>query len=247
MTRGTQWVGWCTALLACGWLGLAAGTARAGEADSGFKGERSPVLMLGAARSTFGVGGFDAADPKPFWAPRLGLTYTAPRHAVTAFEFGLWADSRGGEWKDDGGALKGGPSVLAAPAYTHRLRLLYLSVPLMLRITLPSSPLTPYVKAGVAPSYLLSAREQTRETATRNLTRGFHGVRDEASLFHLDALAGVGVRTSLARHAFIVEALYQHGLTEVFRDQAIQPRTNLKNRTLQLFVGIGLRRERPGI
>lgn len=224
-------------------LGLLGGVARAGDADQEPGARRNPVLLLGASRSTFGVGDLDAADPKPFWSPRLGLTYTAPRDAVTAFEFGLWADVRGGEWKDDGGSLKRLEAVAAPPANAHRLRLLYISVPVMARFTLPSRPLTPYVKGGLAPSYLLSAREQTRETGTNRVTRGYHGVRDRVNAFHLDALAALGVRTNLARHALIFETLYLYGLTDVLKGPSVATRPDLKNRSVQFFLGIGLRRE----
>jgi hypothetical protein len=224
-------------------LAVAGGVARAGDADPAPVSGRTPVLLLGASRSTFAVGDMKTADPKPFWSPRLGITYTAPRDAVTAFEFGLWADSRGGEWKESV-IEKRAPSVVAQPERTQRLRLLYVSVPIMMRFTLPSRPLTPYVKGGLAPSALVSARQQTRETATGRIISGYHGVRNQMNVFHLDALAGIGVRTNVAQHALVLETLYMYGLTDVLKGKPFATRPNLKNRSVQFFLGIGLLRER---
>lgn len=223
------------------------GLARAEEGDEGdseAKTRRLPVLLLGASRSTFAVGDLEAADPKAFWSPRLGLTYTAPRDVVTAFEVGLWANLCGGEWKDEGDGLKRLPALVAPPAYTHQLKLLYLSVPAMVRLTAPARPLTPYAKLGVAASYLLRAREETITTATGRTHRGERSVLARMNRFHVDALAALGVRTNLKRLPLVFETLYLYGLTDVLKENRVESRPDLKNRSLQFFVGIGLRRER---
>lgn len=244
MQRVSPRFGWWVVFVVVVVLGGAASAARAeGDSGSSFK-NRSPVLLLGVSRSTFDVGGYDEADPQPFWSPRLGLSYTAPRHAVWALEFGLWADNLGGEWKDGDRQLKRVDRAVAEPAYTHRLRLLYLGVPLMVRFSVPNPVLTPYVKAGIEPSLLLSARAQTRETATDILTKGFHDVRNECRKLQLSAVVGAGVRTDLAKHAFILEGYYLHGFDRVIKSQTVRPRGDLKTRSMQLYLGIGLRKER---
>lgn len=226
-------------------LGFLGGAVRADGATRERSARKNPALLLGAARSTFQARDQKGADPKPLWIPRIGLTSTAPRDIVVAFEFGLWADTRGGEWKDEGRDLKAASSPTVDPDYTHRLRLIYLSVPLMVRVSVPGTSLTPYLKAGIAPNYLLIAKAETWETTTGYLTHGDHGVRDQVKSFGLDALAGVGVRTNLARRALILEAIYLHGLTDVLKTTTIETRRNLKSRSLQFYVGIGLLRERP--
>jgi hypothetical protein len=228
------------------WIALAAplwsAPANGAEGNPGEK--RGPILLLGVARTTFGVGDATGADAKPFWSPRAGVTYTAPRDAVTAFEIGLCADARGGEWKDSGSTLKRSAGALEPPAYTHQLRLIYLSAPLLFRLSWPTRPWTPYLKAGVNPEYLVSAKGETRMTETGVTVRGSHGFRDDLKHFHLDVVAGGGVRTDLWRRALIFEALYLHGLTEVLDEARIEGRPNLKNRSVQFFLGIGLRKER---
>jgi hypothetical protein len=235
---GWAWSGVCVFGLLCGAV-RADGASREGSA------RRSPALLLGAARSTFRVADQEGADPKPLWIPRIGLTYTARRDIVAAFEFGLWADTRGGDWKDSESDLKTVSSLAVDPRYTHRLRLVYLAVPLMIRVSSPGTSLTPYVKAGIAPNYLVIAKGETWETTTGRVTHDYHGVRDQVKSFGLDALAGVGVRTNLARRALILEALYLHGLTDVLKAAPIETRRNLRSRSLQFYLGIGLLRERP--
>jgi hypothetical protein len=226
-------------------FGLLCGAVRADGASRERSAWKNPVLLLGAARSTFRVADQPGADPTPLWIPRVGITYNAPRDKVAAFEFGLWVDTRGGEWKDGGSDLKAAASLAVDPAYTHQLRLIYLALPLMMRLSAPGTSLTPYIRGGIAPNYLLIAKGETWETTTGHVTHGYHNVRDRVRSFSLDALVGAGVRTNLASRAFTLEAIYLHGLSDVLKKTPIEARGNPRSRSLQFYLGIGLLRERP--
>lgn len=239
----TKRLGW--AWLAVGLLGFLCGAVPADGASREPRPRKIPTLLLGVARTTFQVRDQEHADPKPLWIPRLGLTYAAQRDNVAAFEFGLWADARGGEWKDKGSGVKAASSLAVDRDYTHRLRLVYLAVPLMMRFSVPRPFLTPYVRAGIAPNLLLLAKGESWETATGHITQEYQSVRHQVRPFGLDALAGVGVRANVARRAFILEALYLQGLTDVLKKGPSEAHGHPRSQSLQAYFGIGLTRERP--
>jgi len=218
-------------------------------AQDGGKGRRALLVLGGASRSMVDAPDGGIEDREAWYTPRLGLAFDLARVHGLVFEVGPMFESRGGDWKDDwpGQRIAAAQAASDTLEYEHSLRLLYLSLPALVRVTLPASPVSPYLKAGLAPGFLLTGREETRRAASGRVHYGYHNIASELERWHLDALAGAGLRFRVAGRPAFIEALYSHGLTDVSAGEDAcdcgQGRPKLRNQAVQLLVGFGWRRQ----
>jgi hypothetical protein len=112
-------------------------------------------------------------------------------------------------------------------------------------------PVTPYVIAGPAVSYLLNVRygwhyDYTEESGYTDWTGEYTRYYDDSGYFKrlsFSAIAGVGVSYKLPKFTVSAEVRYDYGLTSIsnstMADDSYWSITSLKNRDLQVMLSIG--------
>jgi hypothetical protein len=118
---------------------------------------------------------------------------------------------------------------------TATLRLSYLELPALLSLTLGAGPVRPYVMAGPTVGYLMSAK------GTNDATGKETDVLKQYKRTDFGVSFGGGVRVPAGGAVVFVEGRYSMGLTNLPKDTGSAPGLTLKNRGVQVGLGVSFR------
>ena len=184
---------------------------------------------------------FDHVDNKysPGFIGGGTLVMSFPGQQMFSIESGLFFQMKGGktEIKMLGTDTEG--NLTGVFRDERRWKLNYLTVPLLVRASLYTGGLQPYVKAGPEFGILVSSKyERHSETPGQSPSPTTEiDMKDWSNSTDLALLFGAGLQFETGSAAFFAELSYSHSLTDVWETRNVSNET-LKNRVVGLSAGV---------
>ncbi len=145
--------------------------------------------------------------------------------------------------------MKGGSTYLVAESQTSLqdpivmtfevdTKLLYLTIPLHLRMSFKPGKINPYIKTGLDIDILLSAKSNEKIPAVGSDAEQETDIKDDMTAFDWGLVAGVGVEIPTGSRAlFFIEATYCHGLTDILDPENAVFDVKVHNRVIGIMAG----------
>ena len=170
------------------------------------------------------------------------ITLILPGQERVSFETGLCYQARGGttEFRFDGEDSLGNPTGGGLHEYDWKLE--YLTVPFVLRVSLPVGVVRSYIRAGMEAAALVGAKRAERHPAQGD-EDSYEIETDIGSWLtngDIGLVVAAGVDIPVGRAFAYTEVGYTHGLTDVLDPQGGFDEATLHNRTVSLSAGIRL-------
>jgi hypothetical protein len=117
-----------------------------------------------------------------------------------------------------------------------RIRLTYLHLPVLARLSASAGPVRPYVKFGPKLGLLLAAKAEAHSTSTGGDIET--DIKDSAADFDLALQFAGGLEFPVATVRGLVEVGYGLGFVNVFDDPDLPDSWNAKNQVLGITIGL---------
>lgn len=118
-------------------------------------------------------------------------------------------------------------------------KLLYLTIPVHVRMTFKPGKVTPYVKTGLDLDILLSATMDEKKIIDGSSDETEHDIKDDLTAFDLGLVAGAGVEIPYGNRALLfIEASYCHGLIDILDPENAGYDVKVNNRAIGIMCGL---------
>ncbi|MBI4551405.1 MAG: PorT family protein [Candidatus Latescibacteria bacterium] len=108
------------------------------------------------------------------------------------------------------------------------LKLSYIEVPMLVKLSLWRSPMQPYLVIGSSVGFLRSARVSDKSESQKVDIKEFVNDRD------INLIGGAGLRVPAGKVAIFVEGRYAYGLVNIFEESV----TDVMTKGLQVMAGV---------
>ena len=166
----------------------------------------------------------------------ISFTFTAP--GSLSLESGLLLHMKGGKTRMTDQEYDWVQQKSYELKWNITWKFLYLSVPILARVSIPAGRLKPYLKAGAAIDILLSAEWNTESTSPYGKITAEEDIKDDTTPFDIGLIAGAGVELPLARVSPFVEVTYCHGLIDIIDPENTKYNVKGHNRVIGVMTGV---------
>ncbi len=155
-----------------------------------------------------------------------------------SIESGLLLNMKGGSTR----LVAESPTSLQDPiemTFEVDTKILYLTIPLHVRMSFKPGKITPYIKTGLGLDVLLAAKKYEKQTYDGSTSEGETDIKDDLTAFDLGLVAGAGVEIPSGGRALVfVEATYCHGLIDILDPENAGFDVEVKNRVIGIMAGV---------
>jgi hypothetical protein len=177
-------------------------------------GVRHPITArasAGVLSSTLAANGGSRGEFESLIGQTLALSVAREQSPHSSLESGIRIEHRGGAWLSSFT-----PDGLYIPdGFRRRLDLVYIGVPVRLRITMSRGAIAPSMHVGAEGSLLVWSRQETRDRVTNYSQGAKVSVGDQTRAFDLAWTFGGGVQAHLAERTLFLDVTYVRDLTSV--------------------------------